>query len=290
MPQSASVPLNPAEILAREIVPTTSSGRLVALLLGKVVQRDAELRQLVKRCGLEARLSTRAEAQQLRQAGSCFVVLLGIDETLRTDAAGQIRRLRSSGVDAPILLVCTGAVGDAVLEAIDAGASDFIQRTALIAELGARLQLLATRAIRRSVDRCIRIADLEIDREDRVVRRHDATVVMTNREFRILERLIESVGEPVCREDIKQRVWGCRARNGGRSNLIDVYITYIRKKLSMLGYGSAVRTLRGVGYTIMFAPEHVCEPSPLDVLRSSSAAGADGGRGPRRRMLGGPHH
>jgi DNA-binding response OmpR family regulator len=156
-------------------------------------------------------------------------------------------------VDAPILLVCQGTLGNGVEEAIEAGASDFVRRSSAPAELKARFRLLATRAVRRPIDRCIRVADLEIDRENRMVSRDGVNVVLTNREFRVLERLVESAGAPVRREDLEHRIWGCEAKRP--SNIVDVYILYVRKKLSMLGYGSAVRTLRGVGYSMVVSTE-----------------------------------
>ena len=227
----------------------------LVLLVGAALHADRELRQHIRDLGIEARLASAADAQLLSRDGRRFIVLLGLDEASANDDVRLIRQMRCSGVDAPILLVSQGTVGRGVVEAIDAGASDFVRRSSARAELRARLQSLATRAARRPIDRCIRVADLEIDRENHVVSRDGVTVELTNREFRVLERLVESVGEPVRRQDLKHHIWGCESKKGPASNIVDVYILYVRKKLSVLGYGSAVRTLRGIGYSMVVSPE-----------------------------------
>lgn len=221
----------------------------IALLVGAPSRADVQLRKYIQGLGIEARLSSVSDAQQMSADERRFIVILELNEATAKDAVRLIRHLRCSRVGAPILLVCQGTVGDGVVEALEAGASDFVRRSSVQAELRARLQLLATRAVRRPIDRCIRVADLEIDREKRVVSRDGVAVVLTNREFRVLERLIESAGEPVRREDLELHIWGCEAKKA--SNIVDVYILYVRKKLSVLGYGSAVRTLRGVGYSMV---------------------------------------
>ena len=227
----------------------------IALLVGPRSRADVQLRQHIQALGMEARLSSIADAQQMSADARRFIVILELNEATANDAVGLIRQLRCSRVCAPILLVCQGTVGRGVIEALEAGASDFVRRSSAQAELRARLQLLATRAVRRPIDSCIRVADLEIDRENRVVSRDGVTVVLTNRELRVLERLVASAGEPVRREDLEHHIWGCDGKKGRASNVVDVYILYVRKKLSVLGYGSAVRTLRGVGYSMVVSAE-----------------------------------
>jgi DNA-binding response OmpR family regulator len=246
----------------------------IALLIGAPLHADIQLRQQMKRFGIEARLASVADAHQMSRDARRFIVVLGLNEATAAEVAPLIRELRCSGVDAPIMLVCQGTVGNRVVEAIEAGASDFVRRSSAPGELRARFQLLATRAVRRPIDRCIRVADLEIDRENRVVSRDGVNVVLTNREFRVLERLMESAGEPVRREDLEHRIWGYEAKKA--SNIVDVYILYVRKKLSVLGYGSAVRTLRGVGYSMVVSTEEGgnggnghAQPSPRRVLSRS---------------------
>jgi len=225
------------------------------LLCGDALQGDSELREFLEALGMEVRLSSAADVEQLSRAGSHFVLLLGVHEATASSAPAYIRQLRCSGVAAPILLVSMGFVRRAVVEALEAGATDFVQRSSGKAELSVRLQLLAARAVDPSIDQRIRVADLEIHRESRVARRGGTSVQLTDREFRMLERLVENAGEAVRREDLEFHVWGREGANGRGSNLLEVYILYLRRKLSVLGYASAIRTLRGVGYTIVLGTE-----------------------------------
>ena len=227
----------------------------IALLLGTAVQEDAELRRLVERSGFETRPASGVEdARELDNQAARVVLLLGVDDANAREGASLIRQLRGSGVGAPILLICQGRVSDAAVEALEAGASDFVQRSSVQAELRTRLQLLTARHTRCPSYHCIRVADLEIDKDSRAVRRGRTTVLLTNQEFCVLECLAQNAGNPVRREDLARHVGGGRT-NGKASNLVAVYIFYLRRKLSKLGYDAAVRTLRGVGYTMMVGAE-----------------------------------
>lgn len=202
---------------------------------------------------MEARLASAADARDVTQAGGGCVVVLGANASATNKAARYVRALRRSGVHAPVLLVTSGTLHQWVLAALEAGANDFIQRSSVREELGLRLGVLFARTVRRPRDQRIRLADLEIDRESRAASRGRTTVLLTNREYRMLECLAEHAGEPVKREELARYVWGCGAKDRKESNLVDVYILYVRRKLSALGYPSAVRTLRGVGYTMVVA-------------------------------------
>lgn len=201
-----------------------------------------------------------AQARDLDVEDGRSAILLGVGDTNAGDAARVTRQLRGSGVLAPILLICSGPVGHGVRAALEAGATDFVQRCSVNAELSTRLAFLASREARCPGDDCIRVADLRIDRDRRSIRRGRNTVPLTNREFRILEFLAQHAGKAVRREDLANHLG-----NDKSSNLVDVYIYYLRRKLSVLGYDAALRTLRGVGYAMI-------APSESRVSGSSGAA------------------
>ena len=228
----------------------------IALLFGTVLQEDAELRRLIERSGFEARpASSVAEARELDNQATRVVLVLGVDDVNACAVASFIRKLRGSGVGAPILMICRGLVSEAAAVALEAGASDFVQRSSVQAELRTRIQALSARQARCPSFHCIRVADLEIDRDSRSMRRGRTTVLLTNQEFCVLECLAQNAGNPVRREDLARHIGGGGRTNGRASNLVAVYIFYLRRKLSKLGYDAAVRTLRGVGYTMMVGVE-----------------------------------
>jgi two-component system response regulator MprA len=224
---------------------------IIVLVADEVLHGDTELLDFVRQAGAVVNvLSLSALLADASVISRSAVVLLGVGASIPCRAAHRVRRLRSSGIGRPVLLVALRDAPDAIAAALRAGASDFVRRASARLELRLRLRALEHRGAGWRSPQRLRLGVVEVDRSTRVMRCGDRAVSLTNREYRLLECLAAHPGEPVSREILEQHVWGGPAKRAHGSNVVDVYIAYLRRKLSTLGVSEAVRTYRGIGYTI----------------------------------------
>ena len=156
------------------------------------------------------------------------------------------RRLRTRGVDTPILLL-TGRNGLADrVRGLDVGADDYLAKPFAFEELLARLRAVTRRGRSRHLDAVLACGPIELDQQSRQVTVDKKAVFLSRTEFRLLHYLLLRAEKLVSRDDLAQHVWD--ADDPGRSNVIDVYISYLRKILGPAG--SLIRTVRGIGYMI----------------------------------------
>ncbi len=163
------------------------------------------------------------------------------------DGLAVLRRLRADGKQVPVLLLTArDAVEDRVV-GLDAGADDYLVKPCAVSELLARVRSLARRGSfrREPVLRCGR---LSVDTAARRAAVDATTMVLTVREFAILEVLAQRPGEVVARTDLWERCYDAEAEPN--SNVIDVYVGYVRRKLAKAGLSDAIRTVRGAGYVL----------------------------------------
>jgi len=157
------------------------------------------------------------------------------------------RRLRTAGVwSAVLMLTARDAVEDRV-EGLDAGADDYLTKPFSFAELLARLRSLARRgAVERPVE--LQIEDLRLDPSSRRVWRGDAEVTLSPKEFALLETFMRRPGEVLSRLQLLEHAWDFAYEN--RSNVIDVYVRYLREKVDRPFGRDSIETVRGVGYRL----------------------------------------
>jgi DNA-binding response OmpR family regulator len=166
----------------------------------------------------------------------------------RKDGYEVARDLRSRAFTAPVLmLTARDAISDKV-EGLDAGADDYLAKPFNYDELMARVRALLRRSALLAGRAMIRIGDLEIDPLTRDVHRGTREVNLTQKEYALLEYLARHAGHPLSREQISQHVWKQPFDPG--TNIVDVYINYVRKKVDVPGEPSVVQTVRGVGYML----------------------------------------
>jgi DNA-binding response OmpR family regulator len=165
----------------------------------------------------------------------------------KLDGFAVLKSIREQGIHARVLiLTAKETVGDRV-RGLDLGADDYLVKPFAFEELMARVRALQRRASHHT-SAVIRIGDLEIDTAARLVRRAGEALDLTAREYAILEILAARKGEVVSRDEISSRIYDFSAERN--SNIVDVYVGYIRKKLERGGRSRLVHTRRGFGYVL----------------------------------------
>jgi len=162
----------------------------------------------------------------------------------KLDGLEVLRRLRATGSRVPVLILTAKDTVDDRVAGLDLGADDYLVKPFAFAELLARVRSLIRRRYD-TRDPTIKVADLEIDTIRRRVRRGTAVVTLSAKEYALLEYLALRAGQLVTRTEIWEHVYDFNSE--ARSNVVDVYIGYLRKKL---GPPSLIHTRRGMGYVI----------------------------------------
>ena len=158
------------------------------------------------------------------------------------------RRLRAGGIDTPVLLLTAlDAVEDRV-RGLDAGADDYLPKPFAFQELLARLRALGRRRVQAREPDKLQMDDLVLDLRRRRAERAGKTIELSPKEFALLEFLLRNEGRVVTRSQILDHVWGYDYSPD--SNLVDVYVTYLRRKVDRGHDRRLIRTVRGSGYAL----------------------------------------
>jgi DNA-binding response OmpR family regulator len=160
------------------------------------------------------------------------------------DGLEVLRRLRAKGSKVAVLLLTARDTVEDRVTGLDTGADDYLVKPFAFAELLARVRTLVRRRYD-AKDPVLRVDDLVIDTVKRRVKRGEAAVALSPREYALLEYLALRAGELVTRTDIWEHVYDFRS--DAQSNVVDVYVSYLRKKL---GPPSLIHTRRGQGYVL----------------------------------------
>ena len=188
------------------------------------------------------------EALGLLQEEEFDLVLLDI-MLPEMDGVEVCRRLREFS-DIPVIMVTARDAVPEKVEALDTGADDYITKPFAIEELLARIRALLRRknnALKED-NNVLTIADLVIDKDKYEVKRAGQEVELTKKEFDLLVYLAENKGIVLTREDILSNIWGYDYL--GETNIVDVYIRYLRSKIDDPFEQKLIKTVRGVGYVI----------------------------------------
>ncbi len=216
-----------------------------------IVEDNATLRQAVAMAVREAGFAVDASGDGedgLWHATSFVYDAIVLDIQLpKLDGLTVLRRLRAGGSQAPVLLLTARDAVEDRVAGLDAGSDDYLAKPFAMPELLARVRALARRGVgrRQSV---LTLGRLSVDTTARAAAVDGKPLVLTVREFALLEVLACRAGEVVARSDLWERCYDAAAEPN--SNVIDVYVGYLRKKLDRAGLGEAIRTVRGAGYVL----------------------------------------
>lgn len=167
------------------------------------------------------------------------------------DGRELLRRLRARGRRLPVLvLTALDAVDDRVA-GLDLGADDYLAKPFAISELQARMRAILRRHAAESAH-LFSIADLRVNTVTHEARRADHRLELTTREFALLECLLRAEGRPVTRTDLLQQVWGLQFDPG--TNVVDVAVQRLRRKLDDGFAPALLQTVRGLGYALAASP------------------------------------
>jgi DNA-binding response OmpR family regulator len=164
----------------------------------------------------------------------------------RKDGAEVLSFLRSVTEDLPILILTARNEMETRLRCLDLGADDCMLKPFALAELRARVRALVRR--RREVSLLLRHGSLEVNRIDRSVVFEDRPVLLSGKEFALLEHLLLNRGRAVSRATLLTQVW--KMQPEASTNIVDVYVNYLRRKLNSTAPSPLIQTVRGQGYAI----------------------------------------
>jgi DNA-binding response OmpR family regulator len=169
----------------------------------------------------------------------------------KRDGLSVLKAFRASRVQAPVLLLTArDGVADKVA-GLDAGADDYLAKPFAFEELLARVRALLRRG-RGGTLPVLRLADLSLDPATRIVTRGPRRIALTAREYALLEYFLRNPGRVLTRPMITQHVWGMDF--DPESNIVDVYVGYLRRKIDAVGEPRLVQTVRGAGYSLSAEP------------------------------------
>ena len=183
----------------------------------------------------------------------------------QTDGLKLLERLRADGLEIPVMVLSArNRVSDRI-QSLNLGADDYITKPFSFQELAARTNAL----LRRKADpalNVLRVEDLEVDPASRKVHRGKREIKLSPKEFDLLFLLMRHAGETVARHDLLRQSWGPEPDTD--SNLVDVYVNYLRKKIDFADEPKLIHTVRGAGYRIG-------RPAPSPVEGTASELSSD---------------
>jgi two-component system OmpR family response regulator len=217
-----------------------------------VIEDDAETAEQLVDCletsGYEVDLASDGE-DGLRRALVADYVVMTVDRMLpRIDGIEVIRRLREEGIVTPALILSAlGEIDDRV-RGLRAGGDHYLVKPFAFREMLARVDTLARRSATAVKETILRVGDLEIDLLARIARRRGREIELLPREFRLLAYLAHNAGQVVSRTMLLQHVWGLHF--DPTTNVIDVYVGRVRRKLDSGQDYPLIHTIRGVGFCL----------------------------------------
>jgi two-component system copper resistance phosphate regulon response regulator CusR len=216
-----------------------------------IVEDDEPVSRFLQR-GLEAEHYTAEivadgdRARALTEQREYDLVILDLNLP-GVDGLEVLKHLRAKRGSVPVLALTSRREVEDRVKTLDLGADDYLAKPFAFAELSARVRALMRRAAR-PADVVLRVEDLELNRVERTVKRGNKTIELTPKELGLLEYLMLNAGRCLTRTMILQNVW--KMNSESVTNVVDVYVNYLRKKIDEGFDRKLIHTVRGAGYQI----------------------------------------
>jgi DNA-binding response OmpR family regulator len=226
-----------------------------------VAETDAPLAEFLSLQLQEEHFAVRvaqSEREALRLAYDQPFDLVLLD--LGSKGLDALLAIRAKKPDLPILVITRESQAAERIRGLDAGADDYLAKPFAYAELSARIHAVLRRG-NHCAHALLKVEDLEVDRISHSVRRGGREISLSPKEFALLELLMRNQGSPVSRESILEQIW--KFDFDTMTNVVDVYINYLRRKLELAGRPPLIRTVRGVGYQIATTQSSIPEPAAV---------------------------
>lgn len=216
-----------------------------------LIEDDDRITQFVKR-GLEAegfQVDTANTGPQGLDLGRGNYGVIILDFFLPILTGKDIcQTLRQEGIHTPILMLTARDTLQDKIEGLQTGADDYLTKPFAFEELLARIQALLRRGIYQETPSALQVGDLCLNKETREVTRGQQTISLTAKEFALLEYLMSRPNRPLSRTMILEQVWG--HHHDPLTNVVDVYIRYLRNKVDKGFPHKLIQTVRDIGYKI----------------------------------------
>ena len=243
-----------------------------------IVEDNTRLVALLERAlrehGLVVRTAPDREtafASALANEPDVFILDIGLRRP--NDGIELIQELRARGVSAPALMLTGRNDVEDRIAGLDAGADDYLGKPFEVDELIARVRALLRRARGANRDLRLIVGNLALDPTTGEVHRGRRKLSLTQREFAVLQYFMRHAGKELARRAIAEEVWGGLPAATEETNIVDVYVNYLRKKLEAHGEKPMLHTVRGVGYVLR----------PAEKSRRRSKGKKEGGSAPPSR-------
>lgn len=164
------------------------------------------------------------------------------------DGMAVLAALRAGGIDTPVIILSALATADERVKGLNGGSDDYLAKPFAFAELLARLRIILRRGGGQAPETRLSCGDLDVDLLSRKVKRGTRTIDLQPREFRLLDYLLRHQGEVVTRTMLLEGVWDYHFDPG--TNVIDVHISRLRRKVDEEGESPLIHTIRGAGYRL----------------------------------------
>ena len=217
-----------------------------------VVEDEAELAllitQVLREEGYAAETAGDGRSGLARVLAEDFDLLI-LDWMLPDRSGIQVvRRLRAAEVGVPVLMLTARTQIEDRVEGLDAGADDYLSKPFAFAELLARVRALTRRPQVKTDEPILRVGDLTLDPVRHVVRRGNERIDLRPKEFALLATIMQRPGQVFTRSVLLEIVWD--GSSDVYTNVVDQYVSFLRKKLDQKGRPSLIRTVRGAGYAL----------------------------------------
>ncbi|MBQ3596714.1 MAG: response regulator transcription factor [Clostridia bacterium] len=165
----------------------------------------------------------------------------------KMDGFSVLKALRNKGINTPVLILSAKSQTSDVIGGLNLGADDYLTKPFSFDELLARIKALLRRKEQFTGDK-LSYGDLVLDRDNFLVTCNDKSIPLGKKEFQIMEMLVLSAGKVINKTRFIEKIWGYDSE--AEYNTIEVYVSFIRRKLSSIGSKVEIKSIRGIGYVL----------------------------------------